>query len=1230
MTKEKTMKNWKVKIFIATLAASVAVSPLPVYAGTAAGVQTLSAQKNEEASESKKVEDAKEAAEKAKQEAEAKKKAEEEAREKALKEEEEKKAEEEKAKALKEAEEKEAEEKAAAKKAEAEKKEAAEKEAAQKEKSETGDTAGKTNSKSAEKTAGETDPASEKQNQETKDKAGDASAQTDVKADQQEAASDQTENAPAGAEETASQTEKDKTENKDAKKEKKTDKKSTGKTKKRLKIKKKPAAEQAMKNAFAENANKKQPALGVKQEETSQELFTEKSLAQEPVLLSLEKTAELALAKTLEADDYGEKTDDTYENKTTLADGTYAAEEFSFSGGTGKAQFSCDKVITEGGKSFAVIRVNSSKYTKYYANGKEYKTTADGDDAYAKIPVPLNKKFELSGLTTAMSSPHWVTYSMTITLTEPEEDETTEVVDNTTKIPDGTYKPDNANNILVAGGTGKTAISSPQVRISNGKAIAQVRFNSGKYTRLFASGRQFEPKTQTDDETVFEIPVVLNENNTIVGTTTAMSQPHDIQYTILIKVTKNSKKVQEDLNKGTKENEAAAGKTGTGTNTSKKTGQNGANGGKNQTSDKTAAGGSVKPKKKQVLGLGTYKVKSDTDRRMFYLVPKGDAPKYSVLKIEEGKMTATITLSGEGYDYLYMGTPAQAKKAGKKSWSKAKVVDGYYTYTIPVSALDKNLIIAAHSKRMNKWFQHTIIFYSGDSEQIKDGSKATITVKKKKKTGKYATKGKQKKFKNDKKAAKVSKWKDDSGKSTSVVNSSTGLKDGVYTPDGFSWSGGSGRLAYIRCNKITVRGGQAYATIEFGSNSYDSLKASGRVFSKSGGGNSTFTIPVKLNANNTIIGRTTAMSQPHWVKYSIFISKNGANAASGGTSGAAGTATATAAEQAAEKAEEKQQLSTETPQIMGLTALAEQPQIKYAKYFKIYRYEGDVTLLQINVTEDTAFYQEENAEDAAKDAKAGTKAAGTQEKGTGSDQNAGQAKASGTAANVGSTAVDGVEYDEDGKPIAKSQTEITNELYQNNVVNYILAPEDAEIPAGLDKDYILVTVPAKKANVSAKAVTDMMQKLDVLDQLGSISAEASLLENKKIEKALADEKIKQAGDLDDMDYRTIIEDKTDLAILPAELLPMMIKKVPVVQMQSGESSQVDATVVADMKKTKETFEKRFTALGVPVLIDRSVQEKEELAKLEWIKVYGALFGCEETAEKNFKETEEKVDEVKKG
>ena len=585
------------------------------------------------------------------------------------------------------------------------------------------------------------------------------------------------------------------------------------------------------------------------------------------------------------------------------------------------------------------------------------------------------------------------------------------------------------------------------------------------------------------------------------------------------------------------------------------------------------------PSTTQTLADGTYKVLSTTDRKMFYLYPKETDPAYSILKIENGKMTATITLNGEGYDYVYMGTPEQAKAAGSSKWIKANVVNGYYTFTIPVSALDTKLTITPHSssyeadpaKRAEAWRPDKwIIFYSGNAIKIADGTNSTAesAAQKNSSDGTYATSGKQTSFKNDKKKDKVSKWSDDSGKSTRAVNSSTTLPDGVYTPDSFSWSGGSGRLAYIRCDKITVTNGKAYATIVFGSSSYDQLKANGRIYYKNGGGNSTFVIPVNLNANNTIIGRTTAMSQPHWVKYSIYIGKaeNAADAAK-------------IKEAMKEAAEAKMTMAEKAPEIAGLKA-AEKNDIQYAKYFKLFNYENGVKLLSVDISTDSAL-KEEYSENAKKAMKV-------------------------------SEDKDNIEYDDEGNIVAKSSTEAVEELYHYNVVNYLLVPEDYEVPAGLDKEYIIVRVPAKNIFAASEEAVNFMDSLGHMEDIDLAGIDEDKITNENLKKAIKDEEILISGNTDKPDYAKILKSEAELSILPGSLIPEAID-------EEAENKEELEQKASEMKEQLETLESRFTALGVPVLIDRSAQEEDELAQAEWVKVYGALFGCEEEAGKIFDE-----------
>ncbi|MDD6299944.1 hypothetical protein [Hornefia butyriciproducens] len=829
------------------------------------------------------------------------------------------------------------------------------------------------------------------------------------------------------------------------------------------------------------------------------------------------------------------------DNSTTLEDGIYTPDDVSFTGGTGRVKITVPTITVTNGKAYADILFSSKSYTKLQAGGKTYEPEADTSNGslFKKVPVALNKDTAIVGTTTAMSKINDIEYSIHVKKSEPVNDPDTPAVDNRTDLADGVWVPD---SFSVSGGTNKVIITCPKVTISDGKAVATIVFSSDKYTQLKANGKIYDGVTDSAANTsTFSVPVALNTANPIIGKTVRMSDPHWISYSITVRMSVNSGKYTEP------------------------------SGG--QDPDPSPSDPTV-PAETKDLKAGTWKVKSDTDNRMFYLYPK-TGTKYSTLTVKgEGSkknMTATVTLTGEGYDYLYMGTALEAAKAPKNQWIKAKVVNGYYTYTLPVSALDKNLTVSAHSKKLNSWFEHTIIFYSSGAKAVPSGTSTTVPKTKKKKD-KYATSGKQTKFKKSKKKDKVSKYKDDSQKSTGVVNNRTALKDGVYTPDSFSWSGGSGRLAYIKCRKITVTGGKAYATIVFGSSSYDRLKANGKVYSKSGGGLSTFVIPVKLNANNTIIGRTTAMSQPHWIRYTIYVKK-------AVSARAAKKARAEAKKAAKDAQKSKLSLSKSAPKITGLKYKSTVKN-KYAKYFRIFRYNHGVSLLSIDISKNTALYEEytKNAKRFAKE--------------------------------------DGkVEYDEEGKPVARSQHEITEALYKNNVVSYLLVPEKFDVPAGLDKQYIIVRIPAEKSYVASNSALSFLDAMDAVDGICLTGVTPEKVTASGVAKAIKQKHIAYAGTPESPRYSTIIRKKTRLAVLPGSLIPKEISTKETL-LNKDKIAKQKKQAETDQKKL-ETLESRFTALDIPVILDRSQQEKSRLGKKEWIRAYGEIYGSAKKSQNIF-------------
>lgn len=611
---------------------------------------------------------------------------------------------------------------------------------------------------------------------------------------------------------------------------------------------------------------------------------------------------------------------------------------------------------------------------------------------------------------------------------------------------------------------------------------------------------------------------------------------------------------------------------------------------------------------------GVYSTTAETGVAMFKVVNVE-------LTVKEGKMSAKITLSGQGYDYLYMGTGAEADAdAGKASWIKWEDEVTYTSeeggektgrrYTIPVSALDSPIAVASHSESHNKWYDRQITFSSenlvktGDLPGGDDEPSVTPTPQPTQQPTPQPTAAP----KPDTKPDNESKYEDDLSGATGTVNSSTSLPDGVYTPDKFSWSGGTGRVS-ISCNKITIQNGQALATIVFSSSSYAYIKANGRMYyGSSSGGKSTFVIPVELNKNNTIIGMTTKMSAAHEITYSIYIYLAAA-AKADGTGGDLNFGT-------------NEKLDEVAPDIIGLEYQSE-TKLDYAEYFKIYHYDQGITLLEIDMTKDTARDLDKLKEDAEK---AGDIAAeSTDEKAE--EKTGSQAEA--------------ISEEEGGEAVVQTSEEITADLYKANVVKYLIIPddEDVEIPVGLEKEMIIVKLPVEKSYIASEEALKTMDELDLLSMIQAVGYEEEETQIDGVKEALADKDMVFAGAFDDPEFKELVRGKCDLAVLSSEILPndddgenqtdSETKKGQTSEekseSQTSDKKAKGGTVGADEKKLTaeeqtermEEITDRFAALGIPAIVDRSADEESELAQYEWIKVYGVLFGCTDKTDQLF-------------
>lgn len=230
----------------------------------------------------------------------------------------------------------------------------------------------------------------------------------------------------------------------------------------------------------------------------------------------------------------------------------------------------------------------------------------------------------------------------------------------------------------------------------------------------------------------------------------------------------------------------------------------------------------MEPVSADALKDGVYEVRVDSSSGMFRITE-------CELTVQDGAMSAVMTMSGTGYLKLYMGTGAEAEQASEADFIPfVENADGKHTFKVPVEALDKEINCSAFSRKKETWYDRVLVFCSGSlpAEAFADGEAATAKSLK--------------------------------------------LEDGSYTV-AVRLEGGSGRASVETPAALRVEDGNAFAVITWGSSNYDYMKVDGeKLHLISTGGNSSFEIPVRVfDRKMPVIADTIAMSEPHEVEYTL-------------------------------------------------------------------------------------------------------------------------------------------------------------------------------------------------------------------------------------------------------------------------------------------------------------------------------------------------------------------------
>lgn len=217
---------------------------------------------------------------------------------------------------------------------------------------------------------------------------------------------------------------------------------------------------------------------------------------------------------------------------------------------------------------------------------------------------------------------------------------------------------------------------------------------------------------------------------------------------------------------------------------------------------------------KAPLADGVYTADFKTDSSMFHVNEAYDGK--GVLTVKDGKMTIHITMPSKNVLNLFYGLAEDAQKDGaaliQPTLDTVTYDDGeteeVYGFDIPVPYLDSEFDCALVGTK-GKWYDHKV----------------------------------------------------------SVSNPVLKVADGEYTC-AVTMTGGSGKASIESPAKLVAKDGAITATVIWSSSHYEyMLLGEDKYLPVNTEGNSTFEIPVTLDADIAVSALTTAMSEPHLIDY---------------------------------------------------------------------------------------------------------------------------------------------------------------------------------------------------------------------------------------------------------------------------------------------------------------------------------------------------------------------------
>ena len=159
---------------------------------------------------------------------------------------------------------------------------------------------------------------------------------------------------------------------------------------------------------------------------------------------------------------------------------------------------------------------------------------------------------------------------------------------------------------------------------------------------------------------------------------------------------------------------------------------------------------------------------------------------------------------------------------------------------------------------------------------------------------------------------------------------------------------------------------------------------------------------------------------------------------------------------------------------------------------------------------------------------------------------------------------------------------------------YLVVPENMSVPQDLDENVKVLQQPINSVYIASSGMASLISAIGALDRVKLVATEQNEWYIDDIAQAMANGEIAYSGNYKEPDY---------------ELMTA-----------NGIQLYVDTTMIDGYPEVLEKFEE----LGIPSLVEDSSRESHPLGRVEWVKIFGVLFGMEDEAEQYFEEQKELV------